>query len=259
VEDEDDGPVRLPDELFFLSLDLGPRRAAAVPLPPMLPTPEISARPADGGVAVDVEFGRDVVHWVSAPTGVTHHFHHFTDGPATNVSPWTVEVTDQVLAWGALFVEDVAEQLPSLAESVEEALDWQRSGLGFYAGGAGDEAQFIRVELLGTLGNVGWLGSGHAAIGHGYGEGHEMELLWSPEHVTPSTVIARARASLEYEDEILIETEAGIDWTRVGVDAQEVLDWFGYEYDNHMTGHENARRLFSAALARLGGVTADEG
>ena len=82
---------------------------------------------------------------------------------------------------------------------------------------------------------------------------HSLALLTDKAH---SKAIAEARLEPATEKPVT-NAVAGIDWTAVGMPADEVLSWLEGIYLNHHVLPDAAGSILSAVLERLGGIDPD--
>lgn len=249
----DDRP-RLPASTLQVVLNLGPKRAAGLPLPRGFDQPEIDAEWDEDAslTAVTVAYERGQLHLDVSSAGVDFHYHR-ADGETTDVSPFGKQA-DQVLAWATAFAEDVHALMPGLEDDAAQAAAWHEAGYTLYVCET-EPAQLdlIDVEIEGEILVLPWLGAGSVTQDHAEGDNHPIELLWTPTENASARAIARAWLNPR-TDEPASAGIAGVDWTEVGLPEAEALAWLEDVYLNHHVIEDPATAVFFAALERIGGL-----
>lgn len=249
----DDRP-RLPPSTLQVVLNLGPKRAASLPLPRGFERPEIDAEwdETSETTAITVAYERGQLHVDATAQGVEFHYHR-ADGEATDVSPFGRH-QDQVLAWALAFAEDVHALMPGLENDAAEAAAWHEAGFSIYVCET-EPAQLDLIDVLieGEILVLPWLGAGTVDQDHTEGDNHPIELLWSPTEGASAHAIARAWLNPR-TGEPASAGLAGVDWTAVGLPEKEALAWLEDVYLNHHVIEDPATAVFFAALERIGGL-----
>ena len=249
----DDRP-RLPASTLQVVLNLGPKRAASLPLPRGFEQPEIDAEWDEEAqlTAVTVAYERGQLHLDVTADGVQFHYHR-PDGEHTDVSPFGRQA-DDVLAWATAFAEDVHALMPGLEENAAEAAAWHEAGYSIYVCET-DPAQLDLFDVLieGEILVLPWLGAGTVTQDHVEGDNHPIELLWSRTEDAVAQPIARAWLHPR-TDQPESSGLPGIDWNEVGLPENEALAWLEDVYLNHHVIEDPATAVFFAALERVGGL-----
>lgn len=249
----DDRP-RLPASTLRVVLNLGPKRAATMPLPRGFEHPEIDAEWDEDAqlTAVTVAYDRGQLHLDVTGDGVEFHYHR-ANGDHTDVSPFGTQAA-QVLEWATAFAEDVHALLPGLEREAEQAAAWHEAGYTLYICET-DPAQLdlIDVEIEGEILVLPWLGAGSVSQDHAEGDNHPIELLWSKTEDAIAQPIARAWLNPRTDQPASVGI-AGVDWNDVGLPENEALAWLEDVYLNHHYIEDPATSVFFAALERVGGL-----
>ncbi len=250
---KDDRP-RLPASTLRVVLNLGPKRAATMPLPRGFEHPELDAEWDEEAAltAVTVEYERGQLHLDVSADGVDFHYHRAA-GEATDVSPFGRQA-DLVLAWATAFAEDVHALMPGLEEDAMEAAAWHEAGFTIYVCES-EPAQLdlLDVEIEGEILVLPWLGAGTVDQEHAEGDNHPIELLWTATETAAAVPIARAWLNPRTEQPESAGLP-GVDWTAVGLPENEALAWLEDVYLNHHVIEDPANAVFFAALERVGGL-----
>ncbi|MBC7723960.1 MAG: hypothetical protein H7146_04310 [Burkholderiaceae bacterium] len=250
-----DHSLRLPSSTFRAVLNLGPMRAAKLPLPLGFVKPVLDAEwdedTLTSGVYVHFEDGE--LHLECTDKGVDYHY-HTDDGESSDTSPWSKKETATLLEWAVLLAMDVFERMPELDDDIEEAAAWQEDGLPIYVCETEPVSlELLEVEIEGEMLTLPWLGSGTVANEHTDGDNHPIVLLWNPAGAEPDRPIARAWLD-PATDEPTAEAIPGVDWNAVGMSADDVVEWVEGIYLNHHVLADPASEIMRAALERMGGV-----
>ncbi|CAN5301272.1 hypothetical protein BH11ACT4_BH11ACT4_10470 [soil metagenome] len=248
--------LRLPNSRLRAVLYLGEKRAAAVALPARFAEPELFADwDQDEGLgSLFVGFEDGEMHLESRGGSVESHFHD-TDGNETANSPWPAADTAVLTQWASLLLGDFHALLPGLFDDITEAAEWHEAGFDLYVCEVEDPVQLdlLEIEVEGELMTLPWLGAGTVSNDHVEGEGHRVALFWGEGDSEPDLPIAEAWLG-EDPDEPLTKGVPGIDWTRIGLPEDEVLDWLKSIYLNHHVIPAAEGTLLDAVLRRLGGL-----
>ena len=235
-------------------LNLGPKRAAALPLPRGFEDPLIDAEWDEDArlTAVTVEYERGPLHVDVSDDGVDFHYHR-ANGDHTEVSPFGAQGT-QVLAWATAFAEDVHALLPGLENDAAQAAAWHEAGYTLYVCET-EPAQLdlIDVSIEGEILVLPWLGAGTVTQAHTEGDNHPIELLWSKTDDAVAQPIARAWLNPR-TDQPESAGLPGVMWDEVGLPQNETLAWLEDVYLNHHVIEDPAMSVFFAALERIGGL-----
>ncbi len=248
--------LRLPNTRLRAVLNLGKKRAAARTLPARFGEPELFADWDDEEnlSVVYVEFDDGQLHLESTGTGVEHHF-HTGDGDHRQGSPWSKRETQELLAWATLLAADFHDLMPDLLDDISQAAAWHDEGYDLYVCEVEEPTQLdlLEIEVEGELMTLPWLGAGTISHDHIDGENHPIALLWSPDDSDPDRPIAEAWLDPRTE---LPRSKAlpGVDWTEIGMPADEVLPWLEGIYLNHHVIPDAEGTLLTAVLQRLGGL-----
>ncbi len=249
----DDRP-RLPPSTLQVVLNLGPKRAARLPLPRGFEQPEIDAEWDEEAqtTVVSVEYPTGQLHLDVTSTGVEFHYHR-ANGDQSDVSPFGRQQA-QVLEWATAFAEDVHALMPGLEEEAGEAAAWHEAGFTIYVCET-EPAQLdlLDVEIEGEILVLPWLGAGSVDQDHAEGDNHPIELLWTESEGASAIPIARAWLNPRTEQPASAGI-AGVDWTAVGLPEAEALSWLEDVYLNHHVIEDPANAVFFAALERIGGL-----
>lgn len=251
--------LRLPNRRLRAVLNLGTKNAATLTLPERFAQPELFADWDDTEefVALYVSFDDGQLHLELAGDRLEHHFH----GPAgehTDSSPWPAAETERLVAWASLLVTDFHALMPDVLDDIAEAAAWHDEGFDLYVCEVEEAAQLdlLEVEVEGELMTLPWLGAGTVTHDHIEGDNHPIALLWTPGQVDPDRPIAEAW--LDPQSGVpLTKARPGVNWTDVGMPADEVLSWLEGIYLNHHVIPDAEGTLLGAVLARLGGITTD--
>ncbi len=248
--------LRLPNTRLRAVLNLGNKRAASKTLPASFGEPELFADwDEDEHVsAVYVEFDDGQLHLESTGSGIEHHF-HTGDGDHRQGSPWSKIETRELLEWATLLAADFHELMPDLLDDISQAAAWHDEGYDIYVCEVEEPTQLdlLEIEVEGELMTLPWLGAGTISHDHIDGDNHPIALLWSPDDSDPDRPIAEAwldpRTELPRSKALL-----GVDWTQIGMPADEVLPWLEGIYLNHHVIPDAEGTLLTAVLLRLGGL-----
>lgn len=236
-------------------LNLGPKRAATLPLPRALQHPDLDAEWDDETqtTAVSVEYPRGQLHLDVTDDGIDYHFHNVS-GETSNRSPFARADAAPILEWALAFAADVHALMPELEENAGEAAEWHDQGYTIYVCET-EPAQLdlLEIDVEGAILTLPWLGSGRVEQNHIDGDHHPIELLWNPQHEEPDRPIAKAWLDPRTE-EPRTASIPGVDWNEVGLPQTEVLEWLEGVYLNHHVIEDPASAVFIAALERIGGV-----
>ncbi|ARC57843.1 hypothetical protein AS850_12235 [Frondihabitans sp. 762G35] len=248
--------LRLPTTRFQAVLDLGPKNAAAVPPPASLGHPDLYADFDDetGQSSLAVEFASGQIHLETVDDGIDYHFHR-GNGSDTDRSPWPASTTDPVVTWASTLLADFHLRMPDLLEDLEDAAAWHDEGYDLYICEVEEPTKLdlLTVDIEGELLTLPWLGSGHVDHAHIDGDNHPIALLWTAGDGEPDLPIAEAR--LDPVTELPVTSALpGIDWTAVGLPANEVVSWLEGIYLNHHVLPDAVGTLLTAVLERLGGL-----
>jgi hypothetical protein len=248
--------LRLPNTRLRAVLNLGNKRAASKALPARFSDPELFADWDDDEnvSAVYVEFDDGQLHLESGGNGTEHHF-HTGDGDHRQGSPWSKHETQELLAWATLLAADFHDLMPDLLDDISQAAAWHDEGYDLYVCEVEEPTQLdlLEIEVEGELMTLPWLGAGTISHDHIDGENHPIALLWSPDDSDPDRPIAEAWLDPRTE---LPRSKAlpGVDWTEIGMPADEVLPWLEGIYLNHHVIPDAEGTLLTAVLQRLGGL-----
>lgn len=249
----DDRP-RLPTSTLQVVLNLGPKRAASLPLPRGFEHPEIDAEWDDETetTAVTIEYERGQLHLDVTSDGLQFHYHR-ANGDHSDVSPFGRQQA-QILEWATAFAEDVHALMPGLEDDAAQAAAWHEAGFTLYVCET-DPAQLdlIDVQIEGEILVLPWLGAGTVDQQHAEGDNHPIELMWSPSDSAPARPIARAWLHPR-TDQPVSAGLAGVDWSEVGLPVDEALAWLEDVYLNHHVIEDPATAVFFAALERIAGL-----
>jgi len=253
-EVNDDRP-RLPSSILQVVLNLGPKRAASLPLPRGLESPEIDAEwdEESQSTSIAVAYERAQLHLEVSDDRVEFHYHR-ANGDHSDVSPFSTQQTPALLEWATAFAEDVHRLMPGLENDAAEAAAWHEAGFSLYVCET-DPAQLdlIDVEIEGEILVLPWLGAGTVDQDHVDGENHPIELLWSPTEGGAARPIARAWLNPR-TDQPASSGLPGVDWDEVGLPEAETLAWLDDVYLNHHVIEDPATAVFFAALERVAGL-----
>jgi hypothetical protein len=249
----DDRP-RLPASTLQVVLNLGPKRAASLPLPRGFERPEIDAEwdELTETTAITVAYERGQLHLDVTADGVEFHYHR-ANGDHSDASPFGAQAP-LILTWATAFAEDVHALMPKLEQDAAEAAAWHEAGFTIYVCET-DPAQLdlIDVEIEGEILVLPWLGAGSVEQEHSDGDNHPIELLWSPTEGAAAQAIARAWLNPR-TGEPASSGLPGVDWNAVGLPKAEALAWLEDVYLNHHVIEDPATAVFFAALERVGGL-----
>lgn len=236
-------------------LNLGPKRAASLPLPRGLEEPEVDAEFDDEtqSTTVSVSYERGQLHLDVTADGVEHHYHR-ANGEHSDVSPFAPAQTEPLLAWATAFAEDVHALMPKLQDDASEAAAWHDAGYTIYVCET-DPAQLdlLEVEIEGEILVLPWLGAGAVDQDHTEGDNHPIELLWAASESSEPRAIARAWLDPR-TGEPASAGIPGVDWTEIGLPENEALAWLEDVYLNHHVIEDPAMSVFFAALERIAGL-----
>ena len=249
-----DETLRLPKSTFRAVFDLGDKVAAKITLPAALSEPDLFADYDDDDqlVMLYVAFDDGQIHVDASTEGITHHYHD-ASGESRDTSPWATEVDVVIQAWAGALAQSFLDRMPDLMDDIAEAAAWHEEGYPLYVCETEPtELDLIEVEIEGEILTLPWLGSGEVSDEHLDGDNHPIALIWTPER-GPAKTIATAWVDPE-TSEPRTEAEAGIDWVRVGLPADEVLPWLESRYMNHHITPDAEIELVHAVLERMGGV-----
>lgn len=253
-----DSSLRLPNTLFQAVLNLGQKRASGLILPARFSDPALMAdyNEEDGRSEFYVEFVDGQIHFQMSASGSDFHFHG-AFGEEMDASPWGPDDTASLVAWAQLVLEDFHSQMPELRNTIEDAAGWYDEGFTLYVCEVTEPAHLdlLEVEVEGEMLTLPWLGSGQVEHEHIDGVDHPIELLWTPQELTPATRIATAWLDRETE-EPRTAAAPGVDWVAVGLSQTEVLSWLDGIYLNHHVIPDIESLLVEAVLRTLGGITA---
>ncbi|SEM85986.1 hypothetical protein E3O25_04715 [Cryobacterium sp. TMT1-3] len=250
---EQDETLRLPTIQFRVVLDLGPRLAAAVTLPPELAHPDLFADRDDEGGALNlsIDYDSGQLHVLLDEAGPSFHYHGTSD---PFESPWPADQTEKLLEWALILVQAV-DALDDLLDSIFEAAEWFEQGLTLYVPETEPtQLELIEVGIIGELLTLPWLGSGRVDHEHIDGDNHPIALLWNMNNADPDTPIARAWLDPE-TGEPRTAAEPGVDWNAVAMSEDEVLQWLVGIYTNHHVAPTPEAQIMRAALERMGGIS----
>jgi hypothetical protein len=249
----DDRP-RLPPSTLRVVLNLGPKRAAAMPLPRGFEQTEIDAEWDEEAsiTAVTIDHPRGQMHLDVSADGVDFHYHR-PNGDTTDLSPFGREAA-AVLAWATAFAHDVHALMPDLEHDAVEAAAWHEAGYTLYVCET-EPAQLdlIDVEIEGEILVLPWLGAGTVTQDHTEGDNHPIELLWQKSEDAVAQPIARAWLNPRTEQPASAGI-AGVDWSEVGLPENETLAWLEDVYLNHHVIEDPASAVFNAAIRRVAGL-----
>jgi hypothetical protein len=250
-----DQTLRLPNTRFQAVFDLGDKRAAEITLPNRLSRPELYAEWDETQLicSLFVEFEDGQLHLDRSESGIDYHFHDQSGESSAN-SPWPERDSAVLIEWASVLAGEFFERMPELMEDIQEAAAWQEAGYPLYVCET-DPAflDLLEVEIEGEILTLPWLGSGQVGQEHLDGDNHPVALMWNPEDAEPDRMIARAW--LEPSTGVpATAAEPGVDWTAVGLPADEVLSWLEGTYLNHHIIPDAEAALIRAALDRMGGL-----
>jgi hypothetical protein len=248
--------LRMPNTRLRAVLNLGARRAVALPLPAFLSAPELFADWDDEAQLSDlqVEFDSGQLHLETTSGGTDHHF-HTAMGEQRDSSPWPAGVTESLLRWASTLAGDLHSLMPDLLDDITQAAAWHDAGFDLYICEVEEPVQLdlIEIEVEGELMTLPWLGAGSVTHDHIDGENHPIALAWGPERAEPDQPIAHA-----WTDPATGAPRSralpGVDWSAVGLPAVEVLPWLEGIYLNHHVIPDAEGTLLNAVLRRLGGL-----
>ena len=251
--------LRLPTMTFNAVFDLGERRAQPLPLPAGLGRPELFGDWDDDDEtgALYVGFGTGQLHLETTPNGVDFHF-HAADGSDTDESPWSPSDTRMLVDWASALLIEFGALAPEILDDIDDAASWHDEGYSLYVCEVEGptKLELITVDIEGELLTLPWLGAGRVEHEHIDGDGHPIALMWTSGEGDPDLAIAEARLEPATEKPVT-NAVAGIDWTAVGMPADEVLSWLEGIYLNHHVLPDAAGSILSAVLERLGGIDTD--
>ena len=251
-----DMSLRLPTTTFRAVFDLGERRGKPLPIPANLGRPELFGDWDDDeeSCALYVGFGTGQLHLETTTDGVTFHF-HAADGSDTDESPWSPKDTRMLVDWASALLVEFGALAPEILDDIDDAASWHDEGRTLYVCEVeGPTAlELITVDIEGELLTLPWLGAGRVEHEHIDGDGHPIALMWTDGAGDPDLAIAEARLEPGTEKPVT-NAIAGIDWTAVGMPADEVLSWLVGIYLNHHVLPDAAGSILSAVLERLGGL-----
>ncbi len=248
--------LRLPNSRLRAVLYLGDKHAASISLPTRFADPELFADwdPDENLSSLFVSFEGGEVHLESRGATVDSHFHD-PAGDETDRSPWPAADTAVLLKWAELLLGDFHALLPGLYDDIVEAAQWHEAGFDLYVCEVEDPVQLdlVEIEVEGELLTLPWLGAGSVANDHVEGEGHRVALFWGEGESEPDIPIAEAWLEDDPE-EPLTKAVPGIDWVKIGLPEEEVLEWLKSIYLNHHVIPAAEGTLLGAVLRRLGGL-----
>lgn len=251
--------LRLPNRRLRAVLNLGTKNAATVTLPPRFAKPVLFADwdDTDEFCALYVEFTDGQLHLETSEGRLEHHFHGL-DGEHKNSSPWPIADTERLIVWAKLLLTDFKALMPELLDDIAQAAAWHDEGYDLYVCEVEEPTQLdlLEVEVEGELMTLPWLGAGSVAHDHIDGDNHPIALLWTPDGAEPDRPIAQAWLDPR-SGAPLTKAGPGVDWTLVGMPADEVLSWLEGIYLNHHVIPDAEGTLLAAVLSRLGGLDAD--
>lgn len=252
-----DETLRLPSTRFQAVFDLGDKRAAEITLPARLSRPELYAEWDETQLVCSlfVEFEDGQLHLDRSEAGIDFHFHD-RSGESSTISPWPERDSAALVEWASVLAGEFFGRMPELMEDIQEAAAWQEAGYPLYVCET-DPAflDLLEVEIEGEILTLPWLGSGQVGQEHLEGDNHLVALMWNPEDAEPDRMIARAWLEPS-TGAPATEAEPGVDWTAVGLPADEVLSWLEGTYLNHHIIPDAEAALIRAALNRMGGLDA---
>lgn len=201
-----------------------------------------------------VTFEDGEMHLESREGSVESHFHD-DEGAETARSPWSAADTATLTRWAGLLLGDFHALLPGLFDDITEAAGWHEAGFDLYVCEVEDPVQLdlIEIEVEGELLTLPWLGAGTVSNDHIEGDGHRVALFWGEGDAEPDLPIAEAWLGDDPE-EPLTQAVAGIDWVKIGLPEDEVLEWLKSIYLNHHVIPAAEGTLLAAVLRRLGGI-----
>lgn len=253
--------LRLPNSRLRAVLYLGEKRAASVTLPARLADPELFADwdPDSAVSSLFVTYPDGEMHLETTGESIESHFHDL-DGNETSRSPWSRSDTDVLLQWARLLLADFHVLAPTLFDDITEAAGWHEAGFDLYVCEVEDPVQLdlIEIEVEGELLTLPWLGAGTVTNNHIDGDGHRVALFWGEGESEPDMPIAEAWLGDDPE-EPLTEGVPGVDWSRIGLPEDEVLEWLKSIYLNHHVIPAAEGTLLAAVLRRMGGLDAEDG
>lgn len=248
--------LRLPTTTFRAVFDLGERGGPKLPPPENLGRPELFGDWDDDEetCALYVGFGTGQLHLETASTGVEFHF-HAADGSDTDESPWSTSDTRILVDWASALLVEFGALAPEILDDIDDAASWHDEGYTLYVCEVEGptKLELITVDIEGELLTLPWLGAGRVEHEHIDGDGHPIALMWTDGAGDPDRAIAEARLEPGTEKP-MTNAIVGIDWTAVGMPADEVLSWLEGIYLNHHVLPDAAGSILSAVLERLGGL-----
>ena len=251
--------LRLPNSRLRAVLNLGPKRAAAITLPPRFSNPELYTEwdPDDGLSALFVDLEDGQLHLETRGDSVNFHFHDDA-GEETDRSPWPVDDTAVLVGWASLLLGDLHALQPGLFDDITDAAAWHEEGYDLYVCEVEEPVQLdlLEIEVEGELMTLPWLGAGSVSNDHIEGDGHPVALYWGPGESEPDIPIAEAWLPDDSE-EPKSRAVPGVDWVAVGLPEDEVLEWFASIYLNHHVIPVAEGTLLEAVLRRLGGLDSE--
>jgi hypothetical protein len=252
--------LRLPNTRLRAVLNLGTKHASKVQLPARFAEPELFADWDDdeSTSALYVEYVDGQLHLETGPGGVAHHFHG-GEGEHRDSSPWPTASTVLLVEWALLLAADFHALMPDLLDDITQAAAWHDEGFDLYICEVEEPTRLdlVEVEVEGELMTLPWLGAGTVTNDHIDGENHPIALLWSPDDSEPDRPIAEAWLDPKTEQP-RSKALAGVDWTEIGMPANEVLPWLEGIYLNHHVIPDAEGTLLTAVLRRLGGIETGE-
>jgi hypothetical protein len=261
-----DMSLRLPTRRFRAVFALGTRHAATLPLPTSLGKPNLFGEWDDETElsSLYVGFGTGQVHLDAVTHGVEHHFHDAA-GDDSDTSPWGPGDTARVVAWATALLTDLQALMPELVDDVDDAAAWHDAGFDLWVCEVEEPTHLdlVEVDIEGELLTLPWLGAGHVEHDH-VDEApddvreHPIALLWAADELrTPDQPIAEAWLTPGTEQTVT-RAVPGVDWTAVGMPADEVLAWLEGIYLNHHVLPDPAGTILTGVLERLGGIDGND-
>jgi hypothetical protein len=265
-----DMSLRLPTTRFRAVFALGPRPAAALPVPTTLGKPNLYGEFDDetGQSTLYVGFGTGQIHLESDGTGIAFHYHDVS-GDDTDVSPWNPGDTRALVAWSSQLLTDFHRLLPEVLDDVDDAAAWHDAGFDLWVCEVEEPTKLdlIEVDIEGELLTLPWLGAGHVEHDHveesprgarddsaDDDREHPIALLWAADpDAEPDRAIAEAWLRPGTEQPVT-RALPGVDWEAVGWPADEVLSWLEGIYLNHHVLPDPAGTILTGVLERLGGI-----
>ncbi|QYH35832.1 hypothetical protein [Salinibacterium sp. M195] len=248
--------LRMPNTRLRAVLNLGTRRAPPLDLPPSLNDPELFGDWDDEGQLSDlfVEYAHGQLHLETTSSGVNHHF-HTPAGEPRDSSPWPANDTRMLLQWSTQLAQDFHALMPKLLDDITQAAAWHDAGFDLYICEVEDPVQLdlLEIEVEGELLTLPWLGAGTVTHDHIEGDNHPIALLWGEDESEPDKPIAEAWTDPR-TGEPRSKAVPGVDWSVIGLAAEEVLPWLEGIYLNHHVIPDAAGTLLNAVLRRLGGL-----